>query len=136
MKKTHVKVTLDTNVLARVMVDDSTAPAQCAAARKALAAATAVFVPQVVQIELCWILETAFGLRHAEVASVLRALQSTPRVELEHRPSFDAALAQFATDAAWGFADAMIAAAAAKQQTTLLTFDKKLARLSGTAVLR
>ena len=47
--------------------------------RTARAAATAIFVPQVVQIELCWILETAFGLRHAEVASVLRALQSTPR---------------------------------------------------------
>ena len=131
-----MKITLDTNVLARVLVDDPAAPAQCAAARKALAAATAVFVPQTVQIELCWVLETAFGLRHAEIARVLDVLRANPRVQIEHRNTFEAVLARFSADAAWGFADCMIATAAAAHDAALVTFDKRLARLAGTAVLR
>ena len=131
-----MKVTLDTNVLARVVVDDAEAPAQCAAARKAIGAATAVIIPQVVQIELCWLLESAFGLRHAEIVNVLRVLQANPRTELEHRAIFDATLKQFASDAAWGFADCLIATVAAKHDSKVLTFDKKLARLLGSTVLR
>ena len=131
-----MKVTLDTNVLARVVVDDSEASAQCAVARKALASATAIIIPQVVQIELCWLLESAFGLRHAEIVNVLRALQSNPRIELEQRTTFDATLEQFASDTAWEFADCMIATVAAKHDSKLLTFDKKLARLIGSTVMR
>ena len=131
-----MKVTLDTNVLARVVVDDAAATAQCAAARKAIGAATAVIIPQVVQIELCWLLESAFGLRHAEIVNVLRVLQANPRTELEHRAIFDATLKQFAGDAAWGFADCLIATVAAKHDSKVLTFDKKLARLLGSTVLR
>ena len=131
-----MKVTLDTNVLARVVVDDAEAPAQCAAARKAIGAATAVIIPQVVQIELCWLLESAFGLRHAEIVNVLRVLQANPRTELEHRAIFDATLKQFAGDAAWGFADCLIATVAARHDSKVLTFDKKLARLLGSTVLR
>ena len=118
-----MKVTLDTNVLARVVVDEAQAPAQCATARKALALAKAVIIPQVVQIELCWLLESAFGLRHAEIVNILRILQSNPRIELEHKAIFDATLEQFASDAAWGFSDCLIATVAAKHDSKLLTFD-------------
>ena len=131
-----MSVTLDTNVLARVLVDDAEAPEQCAAARKALASAKLVFIPQVVQIELCWLLESAFGLRHTEIANTLRVLQVNPRIELEHHEAFDATLERFAGDTAWGFADCMIAALAAKHDSKVLTFDKKLARLIGIKVLR
>ncbi len=131
-----MKVTLDTNVLARVVVDDAEAPAQCAAARKAIGAAKAVIIPQVVQIELCWLLESAFGLRRAEIVNVLRVLQSNPRIELEHRAIFDATLEQFASNVAWGFADCLIATVAARHDSKVLTFDKKLARLLGSTVLR
>ena len=131
-----MKITLDTNVLARVLVDDVAAPAQCAAARKALAGATAVFVPQTVQIELCWVFETAFGLRHAEIVRVLDVLRANPRVQIEHRSAFEAALARFSSDAMWDFAGCMIATAAAAHDAALVTFDKRLARLAGSAVLR
>ncbi len=131
-----MKVTLDTNVLARVVVDDAEAPAQCAAARKAIGAAKAVIIPQVVQFELCGLLESGFGLRHAEIVNVLRILQSNPRIELEHKAIFDATLEQFASDAARGFADCLIATVAARHDSKLLTFDKKLARLIGSTVLR
>ena len=131
-----MKVTLDTNVLARVVADDADAPAQCAAARKAIGAAKAAIIPQVVQIELCWLLESGFGLRHGEIVNVLRVLQSNPRIELEHKAIFDATLEQFASDAAWGFADCLIATVAARHDSKLLTFDKKLARLIGSTVLR
>ena len=131
-----MSVTLDTNVLARVVVDDPGAATQCAAARKALATAKIVIIAQVVQIELCWLLESAFGLRHAEIVNVLRVLQSNPRIELEHRAIFDATLDKFAGDVAWGFADCLIATVAARHDSKLLTFDKKLARLIGSTVLR
>lgn len=131
-----MKITLDTNVLARVLVDDPDAPAQCAAARKALAGAAAVLVPEAVQVELCWVLETAFGLRHTEITRVLEVLRANPRVQIEHRTTFEAALTRFASDAAWGFADCMIATVASAQDAALVTFDKRLARLAGISALR
>ena len=42
-------------------------------------------VEEVVQIVLCRLLESAFGLRHAEIVNVLRVLQSNPRIELEQK---------------------------------------------------
>lgn len=131
-----MRVTADTNVLARALVDDPGAPGQCESARKALTAATVVIVPQVVQIELCWLLESAFGLRHAEVVEVLRVLRANPRIELENRAAFDSTFERFASDPAWSFADCLIATIAASKDTTLLTFDKKLAHLAGQPVLR
>lgn len=131
-----MSVTLDTNVLARVLVDDPEAPAQCAAARKALAAAKSAFIPQVVQIELCWVLESAFGLRHAEIVDVMRALQANPRIKLDHRETFDATLDRFAGNNAWGFSDCMIATVAAQHDSKILTFDKAMAKLCGSTVLR
>ena len=129
-------VTLDTNVLARAVVDDDRSPGQCMAARKALASATSAFIPQVVQVELCWVLESSFGLRHAEIVDVMRALQGNPRIELEHRKAFDATLDRYARDAAWGFSDCLIATLAAQHNSIVLTFDKRLARLAGAKVLR
>jgi predicted nucleic-acid-binding protein len=133
--QTRMSVTLDTNVLARALVDDATSLNQCKAARDAILEASSVFIPQAVQLELSWVLSTAFGLRHAEMVTVYRALEANPRVVLEHRSTFDATLAQFASNQAWGFADCMIATVASHHKTTLLTFDKKLAKLAGAAVL-
>ena len=78
----------------------------------------------------------AFGLRHAEIVNVLRVLQSNPRIELEHKAIFDATLDQYASAAAWGFVDCLIATVAAKHDPKLLTFDKKLALQHGSTVLR
>ena len=131
-----MKITLDTNVLARVLVDDPAAPAQCTVARKALAGATVVLIAQTVQIELCWVLETAFGLRHAEIVRVLDVLRAHPRLQIEHRSTFEAACTRFSSDTTWGFADCMIATAAAAHDAALVTFDKRLARLAGVPALR
>ena len=56
--------------------------------------------------------------------------------QIEHRSTFEAALTRFSSDAAWGFADCMIATAAVAHDAALVTFDKRLGRLAGTAVLR
>lgn len=131
-----MRLTLDTNVLARVLVDDPSAPEQCKAARKAVAGAKTLVVPQVVQVELCWLLESAFALTSAEVLHVLQSLRANPRVELEHPAIFDATVNRFCLAAGCGFADCMVAVVAAKQDSTLLTFDKKLARHLGITALR
>ncbi len=67
---------------------------------------------------------------------MLRVLQNNPRIGLEHREAFEAAIERFAGDAARGFADCMIATLAAKHDPKILTFDKKLARLTGVMVMR
>ncbi len=128
--------TVDTNVLARALVEDETSPEQCVAARRAIADAIAVFVPQIVQIELCWVLSTSFGLRHSDIAQVLIALQSNSHFTLEHSEIFDASLKKFTASRACGFADCMIATIVQRNKTTLITFDKKLAKLAGVAVLK
>ena len=130
-----MRVTPDTNVLARTLVDDSGALAQCIAAREALGAASEIFVPQVVQIELCWVLASAFGLRHAEILTVLKVLVVNPRVELDQRDKFEATLERFAANPASTFADCLIVTVAEQRESALLTFDKKLARQAGVTVL-
>lgn len=52
---------LDTNVLVRILIDDTQFIDQCAAARALASAAGEVYVPQVVQIETVWVLESAYG---------------------------------------------------------------------------
>ena len=134
-----MRVALDTNVLVRALVDDTTATAQCAAARAALVDADCVFVAQIVQVELVWVLSTAYGLRHAELVHVLQHLSAHDKIELEARDAFDAAFKRFSEHTRSDFADALLAAAAAQSNadvaTPLLTFDQRFARMLGTTAL-
>lgn len=127
-------ITLDTNVLARALVDDPAAPAQCAAVRKRLAREDQVFIPVVVQVELVWVLETAFELDKAEVLAVLDHLHANRVFVLENEPAYAAALAEF-RNGTTGFADDLILMAARSHNAALLTFDRKLGRLPGAQIL-
>jgi predicted nucleic-acid-binding protein len=49
-------IAVDTNVLVRLPVDDSQAPAQVSAARKLLKDKGPAFVSQIVQVETVWVL--------------------------------------------------------------------------------
>ncbi|WP_293367479.1 PIN domain-containing protein [Nevskia sp.] len=127
-------IALDTNVLARALIDDPAAPAQSDAVRKRLARETQLFVPAVVQAELVWVLETAFELNKSEVLALLDHLHVNRAYLLESEPAFTAALTQFRSSAA-GFADCLILASARIREAALLTFDRKLGRLPGTQLL-
>lgn len=64
-----MKVTVDTNVLVRALVDDD--PAQAEAARRLLADATLIAVPVPVFCELAWVLRSRYQRSAAEVAEAI-----------------------------------------------------------------
>lgn len=121
---------VDTNVLIRVLIDDPEGKAQSTAARNAVAAAGAVFVSQVVQIECVWVLQSVFGLGRKELARHLALLAANPAYALQNADSFVKALDHFA-GAGGDFADCMILAEAGKAGCELLTFDRKLGKRAG-----
>lgn len=123
-------IAVDTNILIRVLVDDPLADKQMKSARELLDTHHTLYVPQIVQVELVWVLESAYGFDKASVCKVLEHLCHHHAFELQSPDQFDAALRLFRTHSA-DFSDCMILSEAATQQLSLATFDKKLSRLKG-----
>ena len=99
-----MKVSVDTNVLARAILQDD--PAQCHAARKLLKDATLIAISLPCLCELVWILRQGAKLAIDEVAATIRALLDTGNVVL-NRPAVEAGLALL--EAGGDFADGIIA---------------------------
>lgn len=121
---------LDTNVLLRVLVDDPGAPAQCTAARSAVAAAGEVFIPQVVQVETVWVLGGVYGLGKAALQKALAAIASHPAFHLQRPEVFRVALRLY-LEGHQDFADCMILAECMDAGVELASFDRKLGKLAG-----
>ena len=124
-------IAVDTNVLVRALVDDPGEPRQTAAARDKLKHAKQVYVPQIVQVEMVWVLETAHRLTKAEILSVLEHLRDNAAFHLQSRPQFDSALHDYRSGSA-DFADYLILAESRAQAASLLTYDKRLLKAAGT----
>ena len=90
-------IAVDTNVLIRLLIDDPTAAEQMALAKALLKTAKKVFVPQIVQVELVWVLENAYGFERNAIIVVLQHLQKSPVYLLQQPTQFDAALENYAT---------------------------------------
>ena len=54
-------IAVDTNILVRLLIDDPSSLEQMDMAKALLRKARQVFVPQIVQIELVWVLESAYS---------------------------------------------------------------------------
>jgi predicted nucleic acid-binding protein len=54
-------IAIDTNILIRLLVDDKGQPEQVEAAWKQVKKEGAVFIPQIVQVETVWVLESAYN---------------------------------------------------------------------------
>lgn len=67
-----MKITADTNVLVRALVEDDAA--QAAAARRLLASATLIAVPLPVFCELAWVLRGRYRLTAEEVAGAIESI--------------------------------------------------------------
>jgi predicted nucleic-acid-binding protein len=99
-----MKITADTNVLARaVLLDD---PAQGAAAAKLLREAALIAVTLPCLCELVWIMRQGAKLSKDEVATTIRDLLGAANVVM-NRPAVEAGLAVL--DAGGDFADGVIA---------------------------
>lgn len=121
-------IAIDTNVLVRLVVDDPSAPEQMDLARALLQTAKQVFIPQIVQIELVWVLESAYDFDKVSVITLLKHLQQSPCYVLQQPTQFTTALTHFENNPA-DFSDYLILATCLENEQQLYTFDKKLARL-------
>jgi len=99
-----VRVTADTNLLVRVLVQDD--PEQARAAMDLLSRAELVAVPLPVLCELVWVLKRVYGFSVADCVAAIEALLAT-RPVVTDRPAARAGLRLLA--AGGDFADAVIA---------------------------
>jgi predicted nucleic-acid-binding protein len=120
-----MKVSVDTNVLARAILQDD--PAQCRAARKILQDATLIAISLPCLCELVWILRQGAKLAIDDVAATIRTLLDTGNVVL-NRPAVEAGLAVL--EAGGDFADGLIAYEGTwLGGETFVSFDKKAVAL-------
>ena len=99
-----MKITADTNVLARAILQDDAA--QCRTAREMLRSATLIAVSLPSLCELVWILRQGAKLPKEDVATVIRRLLDTGNVVM-NRPAVEAGLALL--EAGGDFADGIMA---------------------------
>jgi predicted nucleic-acid-binding protein len=122
-------VTLDTNVVVRLLVGDD--PAQTRIAERAFVehtTADGVFLPIVVLVETAWVLAQGYELSRAVVHERLDRLARTRGVTLENPGVVLEALIDHANGTA-DLADYVIRASASSAGALpVLTFDRKLAR--------
>ena len=123
-------IAIDTNVLVRFLTQDDAE--QGALARAFFAELTPEapgFIAREVMVELVWVLERAYHYTRAEIAGAIEGLLSAVELEVEASDDIGTALSAY-RDQGFGFADLMIAAAARRVGAkTLMTYDRKAARL-------
>jgi predicted nucleic-acid-binding protein len=128
-------VAFDTNVLVRVLVGDD--PAQTKKAERAFienAKGAGVFVSLVVLVEVAWVLSAAYGWDRVAIQDRLSRLVRTRGVVLEDLELVEEALEGYRRGRA-DLADYLIVGKARSVGAELVTFDKRLARVKGVAML-
>ena len=125
-------IAVDTNVLVRILIDDSGAAVQMQAARALLANAEVLYVPQIVQVETVWVLESAYGFDKSAICKILDHLLLHPQFLLQSAEIFNSAVTLFRKHSA-DFSDCLILTEAMTQNLQLYTFDKKLGCIKGAA---
>ena len=126
-----MKITVDTNVLVRAVLEDD--PQQSAIARSILADAAAIYIPLPVLCEFAWVLRQGLHLTTGEVAEEIRILMQASTV-IADRPAVEAGL--IVADAGGDFADGVIAYEGRSMGAeTFVSFDKKAVRLLSDAGL-
>lgn len=120
-------ITVDTNILVRIVVDDD--PGQSAAARDLLDRSEHIAVPSMTLCELVWVLSRFYRLPLGEIAATIRRLVAIEAVRVD-RLEVMAGLAML--DAGGDFADGVIAhGGQALGGVTFISFDRAaVARLN------
>lgn len=120
-----MKITADTNVLARAILQDD--DEQCEAARKLLQEADLIAVSLPSLCELVWILRQGVKLSKEDVSVAIKALLDAENVSV-NRPAVEAGLALL--DAGGDFADGIMAHEGKwLGGETFVSFDKKAVSL-------
>jgi predicted nucleic-acid-binding protein len=120
-----MKISVDTNVLVRAVLNDQ--PAQSRAARKLLREASLIAVPLPCLCELVWVLRQGAKLAKDDVATAIRSLINVGNVVV-NRPAAELGLTVL--DAGGDFADGAIAYEGAwLGGETFVSFDKQAVTL-------
>jgi predicted nucleic-acid-binding protein len=123
-------IAVDTNVLVRLLIDDPQSQDQVVAARALLKEQGPVLVPRIVQVELVWVLESAYQFNKQSVVQAMGHLSVSPLYVLQNDKQFQRAIDKFAQHNA-DFSDCLILEEASTLNCELFTFDRKLSRLNG-----
>lgn len=126
---------VDTNVLLRLLVDDPDAPGQCDRARTRVKDEERVYVPFVAVIEAIWVLRKSYRFSKKKILEVFKQLLENEHYRIANGKVLGDALTSYLSVNV-DFADCAIHAEAQQEGIGLLTFDRKLGRLSGVEVLR
>lgn len=127
-------IAIDTNVLARVIVEDTGQPEQTKIARDLVENAEKVYLSQIVQIECTWVLAKVYKIDNATLLAVLEHLLINSAFILQRPENFKTAIDLFRLGHA-DFADCLILTESSCLDTVLYTFDKRLGRYSNTRLL-
>jgi predicted nucleic-acid-binding protein len=120
-----MKVTVDTNVLVRAVVQDD--PVQARVAAQVLTDAELIAVALPCLCEFVWVLRKVYGFQVSDVATAISALLAAANVEV-NRPAVEAGLS--ALEAGGDFADGVIAYEGHwLGGETFVSFDKKAVAL-------
>lgn len=123
-------IAVDTNVLIRIVVDDVEEHTQTEIAQKIAQTAGQVYVPQIVQVESVWVLETCYKFDKPTILGVLDHLRNNRAFILQRADVFQAALEVFRTSNA-DFADCLLFTESRHFGVPFYTFDKRCGKLPG-----
>lgn len=127
-------ISVDTNILVRILADDPGNTEQTAQARRLAAAHQRLHVPLVVLVETFWVLKRAYGVAKTELSNVLEHLAQNRAYELDEAEMVRQAIADYRRSSA-DFPDVLVLAASRRRGLTLATFDRKLLALANTAAV-
>ena len=130
-------IALDTNVLVRYLVRDHEQQAESARALlESLTSERPGYACREVVVELVWVLERAYGVSRARIATILQELVATQSLVVEAADDVARAAIRY-QEGGPGFSDLMILAAAHRAGARpLYTFDRQAARMEGVELLR
>jgi len=122
-----VVAVLDTNILVRVFLEDVLDEKQTDAARALLKKTSEVYIPQLVQAELMWVLKYTYKLTKPKLLAIFKKLGSHSSFTLQNHSAFSEALALYEAGPA-DFSDYLVLVEASKMDAEVHTFDKKFAK--------
>ena len=124
---------VDTNVLVRLLARDD--EAQAAAAEAFVA--SGAWISHVVLVETVWVLESVYEVDARGRAKAIEMLLNHRDLTVQDPEVVERALAHFRKRPSLGFSDCLVLEAARKAgHGPLGTFDRELARVDGTELLR
>jgi len=127
-------ISVDTNVLVRMLVDDPDQPDQVQVARTLATKAGQVFITQIVQVESVWVLRAAYSLDKKDIIRILEHLLHNQALVLQAEARFMEALTIYKGSKA-DFSDCLIAVESHEEGSSLFTFDKILSKLPGATLV-